>query len=67
MLELINESNSCIFDKISQDYEDEFSLLGEKEKSKWKVPYRRRLAQSEYWLLLERRLQDSRLFYYRVY
>ena len=34
MLELINESNSHIFDELAQDYEDEFSPPREKRKIK---------------------------------
>jgi predicted acetyltransferase len=33
MLELINESNSYIFDKLAQDYEDEFSPTSGKKKN----------------------------------
>jgi predicted acetyltransferase len=33
MLELINESNSYIFDKLVQDYEDEFSSITGKKKN----------------------------------
>jgi predicted acetyltransferase len=33
MLELINESNSNIFDKLVQDYEDEFSSITGKKKN----------------------------------
>lgn len=34
MLELINESNSYIFDKLAQNDEDKFSPCGEKRKIK---------------------------------
>lgn len=33
MLELINESNSHIFDELAQNYEDEFSPASEKKKN----------------------------------
>ncbi|NBX70086.1 MAG: GNAT family N-acetyltransferase [Proteobacteria bacterium] len=33
MLELINESNSDIFDELAQDYEDEFSPTSGKKKN----------------------------------
>lgn len=33
MLELINESNSYIFDALTQDYEDEFSPTSGKKKN----------------------------------
>src|ERR1700722_19603774 len=33
MLELISESNSRIFDKLVQDYEDEFSSISGKKKN----------------------------------
>jgi predicted acetyltransferase len=33
MLELINESNSYIFDELIQDYEDEFSSISGKKKN----------------------------------
>ena len=33
MLELINESNSHIFDELAQDYEDEFSPTSGKKKN----------------------------------
>ena len=47
MLELINESNSHIFDELVQDYEDEFSSASGKKKNQdgkysidvdWRIP-----------------------------
>lgn len=47
MLELINESNSHIFDELAQDYEDEFSFTSGKKKNQdgkysidvdWRIP-----------------------------
>jgi hypothetical protein len=64
MLELINQSNSHIFDELAQDYEDEFSSTsGKKEKSRREILYRRRLAHSKCRLLLERRLPNWSKFF----